>query len=93
MASTKVSVAEARRNFARLIEHAEHGNAIVITRRGEPVAVLIAASDYAAMTGERLSFIEAATRVRRRMGVECRRIRDADSDDLREASPERDVSV
>ena len=68
MASTKVSVAEARQNFARLIKRAEHGNAIEITRRGEPVAVLVSASEYAAITGERSSFIEAARQVRSRMG-------------------------
>ena len=70
MASTKVSVAEARQNFARLIKRAEHGNAIEITRRGEPVAVLVSASEYAAITGERSSFIEAA----RSVGVKPARI-------------------
>jgi len=46
MAATKVSVAEARQNFARLIKRAEQGRAIEITRRGESVAVLLSASEY-----------------------------------------------
>lgn len=93
MAPTKVSVAEARQNFARLIKRAEHGNSIEITRRGEPVAVLVSASEYASMTGERPSFITATRHVRSRMGVESLGIGDSDFDDLREESPGRDVSL
>ena len=93
MASTKVSVAEARQNFARLIKRAEHGNAIEITRRGEPVAVLLSASEYAAIIGERSSFIEATRQVRDRMGVEELGIGDADFDGLRDRSPGREVSL
>jgi prevent-host-death family protein len=93
MAPTKVSVAEARQNFARLIKRAEHGNAIEITRRGEPVAVLLSASDYAAMTGERGSFAEAVRKVRDRLDVEDLGIGDKDFDDLRDESPGRDISL
>lgn len=93
MASTKVSVAEARQNFARLIKRAEHGNAIEITRRGERVAVLLSASEYAAITGERSSFIAAAREVRSRMGVESLGIGDAEFDDLREESLGREIPL
>lgn len=93
MTSTKVSVAEARQNFARLIKRAEHGNAIEITRRGERVAVLLSASQYAAITGERSSFIEAARQVRSRLGVESLGIGDAEFDGLREESPGREISL
>lgn len=93
MAPTKVSVAEARQNFARLIKRAEHGSAIEITRRGEPVAVLLSASDYAAMTGESSSFAEAVRQVRTRLGVEDLGIGDKDFEGLRERSPGRDISL
>lgn len=93
MASTKVSVAEARQHFARLIKRAENGNAIEITRRGEPVAVLLSASEYAAITGERASFIEAVTQVRNRMDVEALDIGDTDFDDLRDRSPGREITL
>ena len=93
MASTKVSVAEARQHFARLIKRAEHGNAIEITRRGKPVAVLLSASEYAAITGERASFIEAVTQVRNRMDVEALDIGDTDFDDLRDRSPGREITL
>lgn len=93
MASNKVSVAEARQNFARLIKRAEHGNAIEITRRGERVAVLLSAAEYAAITAERSSFIEAVRQVRDRMGVEELGIGDADFDLLRDRSPGREIAL
>ena len=70
MADTKVSIAEARQNFARLIERAEQGKAIEITRRGESVAVLLSASEYLTLTGQRPSFMEATRRIRERVDVE-----------------------
>jgi len=93
MASTRVSVAEARQHFARLIKRAQQGKAIEITRRGEPVAVLISAAEYSAITGERPSFIDAAKQVRERLGVDSLNIGDSDFDGLREQSPGRDVSL
>jgi prevent-host-death family protein len=93
MSRTRVSVAEARQSFARLIRDAQRGRAVEITRRGEPVAVLLSASQYLALTGERPSFIEAATRLRDRMDVESLGIGDADFEDLRETASGRRVSL
>ena len=92
MAATKVSVAEARQNFARLIRTAQRGKAIEITRRGEPVAVLLSASEYLALTGERPSFVEAVDRVRDRLGVDQLGIGDEEFEGLRDDSPGREVS-
>jgi len=91
VAATKVSVAEARQNFARLIRRAEQGKAIEITRRGESVAVLLSASEYLMLTGDRPSFMEAARRVRERLGVESLGIGDDELDGLRDESPGREV--
>jgi prevent-host-death family protein len=93
MASMKVSVAEARQHFARLIKRAQQGKAIEITRRGEPVAVLVSAAEYSAITGERPSFVDATRQVRERLGVDALEIGDADFEGLREQSPGRDVSL
>jgi prevent-host-death family protein len=92
MAATKVSVAEARQNFARLIRTAQQGRAIEITRRGEPVAVLLSASEYLVLTGERPSFVEAVDRVRERLGVDELGIGDEVFEGLRDDSPGREVS-
>lgn len=91
MTSIQVSVAAARRRFADLVQQAERGNTVEITRRGTRVAVLLSASEHAAMAARRSSFIEAARRVRRRMGVEALGIGEADLDDLREGSSGRSV--
>ena len=84
MATNKVSVAEARQSFARLIDRAQQGRAIEITRRGEPVAVLLSAAEYMKLTGERPSFIEAVERVREDLDVESLGIGDEEFDGLRD---------
>ncbi len=93
MAATKVSVAEARQNFARLIRTAQQGRVIEITRRGEPVAVLLSTSEYLALSGERPSFVEALDRVRERLGVDELGIGDEVFEGLRDDSPGREVSL
>ncbi len=93
MAATKVSVAEARQHFARLIKRAQQGKTIEITRRGEPVAVLLSATEYSAIMGERSSFIDAMRQVRERLGVDELEIGDAEFEGLRERSPGREISL
>ena len=93
MGATKVSVAEARQNFARLIKRAEQGRAIEITRRGESVAVLLSASEYLTLTGDRPSFVEATRRVRDRLDVESLGIGDEEFEGLRDESPGREVAL
>jgi prevent-host-death family protein len=93
MARTRYSVAEARQYFARLIRDAEQGRAVEITRRGEPVAVLLSASGYQSLTGGRRSFLEAVGAVRERLHVERLGIDDADFDGLRDDSPGREVPL
>jgi len=78
VAEKKHSVAEARQNFARLIRSAERGEVVEITRRGKAVAVLLSATKYLALTGERPSFTEALDRLRARLGVEDLGIGDAE---------------
>ena len=92
MTSTKVSVAEARQNFARLIKRAEQGRAIEITRRGQSVAVILSASDYLALSGERPSFVEAAQSVRDRLNINSLEIGDEEFEGLRGEAPGREVS-
>jgi prevent-host-death family protein len=44
MKYTRCSLTEARKNFVQLIERVEAGENIVLTRRGKPIAVIIAAT-------------------------------------------------
>lgn len=57
--SDKHSIAEARRNLPRLVREAERGKAVELTRRGEPVAVLIGCRQFERLVGRHRSFIDA----------------------------------
>lgn len=43
----ETSIAEAKTHLTRLIHRAERGEAVHITRRGKPVAVLLSEDEYA----------------------------------------------
>ena len=55
--------------------------------------MLLSASEYSAITGERSSFIDAMMHVRERLGVDELGIGDAEFEGLREESPGREVSL
>ncbi len=93
MASKSYSVAEARQNLARLIRDAENGRAVEITRRGEPVAVLLSASDYLAFTEARPSFTAAVRAIRQRLEVEQLGIGEEEFGGLRDAGSGREVRL
>jgi len=52
----RVSIAEARDNFTGLVHAAEAGVAIELTRRGKPIAVLLALSEYERLSEGRRDF-------------------------------------
>lgn len=91
MARKRYSVAEVRQDLARLIRSAEGGKAIEITRHGEPVAVLLSAAEYLALTRERPRFVEALASVRERLDVERLAIGDEEFEALRSEAPGRRV--
>jgi prevent-host-death family protein len=93
VAEKTYSVAEARQNFARLIRSAERGKAIEITRRGKPVAVLLSATEYLALTRERPRFVDALAVVRSELEVDELGIGDAEFEGLRDESPGREVAL
>ena len=55
----KHSVAEARRNLPSLVREAEKGKAVKLTRRGEPVAVLMGWQRFERLVSTRRSFVAA----------------------------------
>lgn len=87
------SVAEARQSFARLLQTAERGRVVEITRRGQPVAVVLSAAQYLALVGEGPSFRAAIDDLRARLGVERLGIVDDDFAGLRDASAGREVPL
>ena len=53
------SIAEARRNLPALIREAENGKQVELTRRGEPVAMLISHQAFKYLTSIRRGFVAA----------------------------------
>lgn len=63
---SKVSIAEARDRLTRLIHEAEQGDAVHITRRGKPVAVIMSEVEYERLrsASARKSFWQAIQEMR-----------------------------
>ena len=57
--SDRHSIAEARRNLPALIREAENGKEVELTRRGEPVAMLISHRAFKHLTSIRRGFVAA----------------------------------
>ena len=55
----KFSIAEARHNLAALVHDLEKKESIQLTRRGEPVAVLLSMRTYRRLTAPKANFREA----------------------------------
>lgn len=53
------SIAEARSSLPSLVREVESGKAVELTRRGEPVAVLIGRQQYVRLTSRQRRFSEA----------------------------------
>lgn len=55
----RYSIAEARSRFPSIVDEAEAGVEVELTRRGEPVAVLISQRQFEQLRGKRLHFGDA----------------------------------
>ena len=88
----RYSIAEARDHLPSLVHEAETGTTVELTRRGRPVAVLVARDEYERLTQERTDFWSAYQDFLRRYPG----LPEDETDDLlagvRDSSPGRDVS-
>jgi prevent-host-death family protein len=71
----RYSIAEARSNLPDIVDQAEAGQEIQLTRRGEPVAAVVSLRALARLRGEHTGFAEAyrqflRTHPLRRAGVD-----------------------
>jgi len=57
--SRRYSIADARNNLPELVREAESGKAVELTRRGEPVAVLVGRKEYDRLNSTSRSFSDA----------------------------------
>ena len=69
-ATKRFSIAEARKGLPGLVHRVEAGGAIEITRRGEPVAVLVSVDEYARLAEASPSFWDRIVAFRKRWQVE-----------------------
>ncbi|MBI4469001.1 MAG: type II toxin-antitoxin system Phd/YefM family antitoxin [Acidobacteria bacterium] len=65
----RYSIAQARDRLAQLVHGAEGGAAIELTRRGEPVAVLVSIKDYQRFLAGGRTFREALDKFRNEVNV------------------------
>ena len=54
--SQRYSIAEARSRLPKIVDQAEAGVEIELTRRGQPVAVLVSHREFERLQGKRLHF-------------------------------------
>jgi prevent-host-death family protein len=86
------SIADVRRNLASVVRSVEKGAVVELTRRGEPVAVLLSARDYEGLAGRAGDLWEAIRGFRRTADLEQLGIEDLYRD-VRDRSPGRRVRV
>jgi prevent-host-death family protein len=60
--ATRYSIAEARSNLPTIVDQAEAGQEIELTRRGKAVAVVVSLREFERLRGERASFGDAYRR-------------------------------
>lgn len=59
------SIAEARNHLSEIVHQAEAGKPVKLTRRGKPVAVLVAEREFAKLAGQATGFWDAWSALRR----------------------------
>ncbi len=90
---TRYTVADAKDHLPRLLREAESGVDVEVTRRGQPVAVVVGMERYDDLVTGRASFWERYQQFRESAGPEAPEI-DPDEvfDKVRDRSPGRDFA-
>lgn len=82
------SVADARNQLASIVHRVERGAPVEITRRGEPVAVLLSLDAYRRLTTPRADLLDALARFRAAANLDDLRLDEA-LEGTRDRSPGR----
>jgi prevent-host-death family protein len=70
MMSRRYSIAEARSRLPSIVDEAESGIEVELTRRGQPVAVLVSSREFERLRGKRLHFSDAYKKFLERHSLE-----------------------
>ncbi len=60
------SIADARKNLPAVVDEAQAGSEVQLTRRGQPVAVVVSVDQFERMKTERTTFADSYRAFRRR---------------------------
>jgi prevent-host-death family protein len=89
----KYSIAEARHDLAAIVKELEQQPVIQITRRGEPVAVLVSTREYERLSSQRTGFWEAYETFRARVDLAELGLEPEFLKDLRQEDAGREVDL
>lgn len=64
------SVGSARANLPTILNDVQSGRVVQVTRRGQPVAVIMSPAEYATLERRESTFGEACTEFRERFGIQ-----------------------
>jgi len=85
------SIAEAKNKLPSIIHQVEKGPSVKLTRRGEPVAVLLSVHEYELMDQKSSGFWNALMTFRQVRQDRAVQITDSDFEGLRDSSAGREV--
>ena len=91
--SRRYSIAEARSRLPSLIDEAESGIEVELTRRGRPVAVLVSRREFERLRGKRLHFSDAYRKFLERHSLEEVGVEDDFAGFTRDKTTGRKVSL
>jgi prevent-host-death family protein len=91
--STKYSIADARQNLASIVHELDKKEYIELTRRGEPVAVLLSIHAYRRLAEPQIRFSDAYRAFRKKFPVSEDDAELIEFDDVRDRSPGREVNL
>jgi prevent-host-death family protein len=89
----RYSIAEARSNLPMIVDHAEAGQEIELTRRGKPVAVVVSLRELERLRTDRPRFADAYKSFLRRYSLDEVGLEENFFDSIREKSGGREVAL
>ncbi len=89
----RYSIAEARSQLPSIVNQAESGIEVELTRRGQPVAVLVSRREFERLRGKRLQFSDAYRKFLERHSLEEIGFEDDFSVSTRDRTTGRKVSL
>jgi len=90
--SKRYSIAEARHNLAAIVHEAERHSPVELTRRGEPVAILLSLQEYQRLLAKETNFWDAYTAFRDSVDLAQADIDPRVFEGVRDPSPGREAA-